>query len=297
MNRVKHIEIDLNAVKIVLRFQNAKDLLTLHFDTPSRKFYLSLIALIVHDMKQQDHSGYVYIRKHERILKSLDDSLAGSHASKTLDGMWEKIRKAWHYSLPNLEEAAHFKIEGRDLAPPFEKGGKYRYECTESECDLWSSLFGVDDVTNKWRFKFAFDLAGIDQKDVTLKFADLSNDFAWNAFLKDIAMPTTRIPIADEDAKPPKTRTDTQQRYWGLIAVASVLTALVVFGAIYVLHHYMRPATTPTEEVQKNRPSLAVLPFINISNDPAMVFLTGYPQLWDLHNDHRFKELKRKMGL
>ena len=56
MNRVKHIEIDLNTFKIVLQFQNAKDPLTLHFDTPSRKFYLSLIALIVHEMKQQDHS-------------------------------------------------------------------------------------------------------------------------------------------------------------------------------------------------------------------------------------------------
>jgi len=94
MNRVNHIEIDLNAFKIALQFQNAKTPLTLHFDTPSRKFYLSLIALIVHEMKQQDQSTYVYIRKHEKKLKFLDDALAGSYASKTIDGMWEKIRKA-----------------------------------------------------------------------------------------------------------------------------------------------------------------------------------------------------------
>ena len=128
MNRVKHIEIDLNAYKIVLQFQNSNDPLILHFDTPSRKFYLSLIALIVHEMKQQDRSGYVYIRKHENRLKFLDDVLAGTHASGTIDGMWEKIRKAWHYSLPNLEEASHFKIIGRDVKPPYEKGGKFIYE-------------------------------------------------------------------------------------------------------------------------------------------------------------------------
>jgi hypothetical protein len=105
MNRVKHIEIELNTFKIVLQFQNTRAPLVLHFDTPSIKFYLSLIALIVHEMKQQDRSGYVYIRKHEKLLKFMDDSLAGSNTSRTIDGMWEKIRKAWHYSLANLEEA------------------------------------------------------------------------------------------------------------------------------------------------------------------------------------------------
>ena len=186
MNRVKHIDIDLDTFKIVLQFQNTKGPLILHFDTPSRKFYLSLIALIVHEMKQQDHPGFVYIRKVEKLLKFMDDSLAGSYASGTVEGMWEKIRKAWHYSLPNLEEAAHFKIEGRDLIPPHNKGGKFVYDCTETECDVWSTLFGVDDITNKWRFRFAVDVTGLGLSEVTLKFGDLLDDSAWGAFLKGL---------------------------------------------------------------------------------------------------------------
>ncbi len=102
MNHVKNIDIDLNTYKIALQFQNSKAPLVLHFDTPSRKFYFSLIALIVHEMKLPGHSGFVYIRKHEQLLKFFDDVLAGSHASGSIDGMCEKIRKAWHYSLPNL---------------------------------------------------------------------------------------------------------------------------------------------------------------------------------------------------
>ena len=52
MNCVKNIEIDLTTYKIVLGFQNSKISLILHFDTPSRKFYLSLLVLIVYEMKQ-----------------------------------------------------------------------------------------------------------------------------------------------------------------------------------------------------------------------------------------------------
>ena len=81
MNCVKNIEIDLTTYKIVLGFQNSKISLILHFDTPSRKFYLSLIALIVYEMKRQDRPGYVYVRKNENRLKILDDVLAGSHVS------------------------------------------------------------------------------------------------------------------------------------------------------------------------------------------------------------------------
>ena len=46
---------------------------------------------------------HVYIRKHEKLLKFIDDSLAGSYASGTIDGIWEKIRKSWHYPFTNLE--------------------------------------------------------------------------------------------------------------------------------------------------------------------------------------------------
>jgi len=105
---LKNIEFDLQAYKIHLHFQNGMEPLIVHFNTPSRKFYFALISLIAHEMKDKNTSEFVYIRKHEQLLKSLDKLLAGNYASKTIDGMWEKIRKAWHYSLPNLEEAAHF---------------------------------------------------------------------------------------------------------------------------------------------------------------------------------------------
>ena len=267
MNLVKHIEIDLNTFKIILRFQNFKNPLILHFDTPSRKFYLSLIALIVHEMKQKNHSGYVYIRKHEKRLKFLDDTLAGTNASGTIDGMWEKIRKAWHYSLPNLEEAAHFKIEGRDIKPPYEKGGKFRYECKDEECDVWANLFGIDDIINKWRFRFAFDAAGLGLSDVTLKFGDLKDDFAWRTFLRQLQITSADSPPnTDNESSNPAVKTYPIR--WQPLAMAVVFLFVLLIGSAAILNRYLRPEPPSVESAVMKKPSIAILPFINVSDDP-----------------------------
>ena len=266
MSRLQHIEIDLNDYKIVLRFQNAKDPLILHFDTPSRKFYLSLIALIVHEMKHQEHSGYVYLRKHEQLLKLMDETLAGSYASATVEGMYEKIRKAWHYSLPNLEEAAHFKIEGRDLVPPYEKGGKFLYDCKENECDGWANLFAIDDITNKWRFRFAFDSAGLGVSDITITFGDLRDDSAWDGFLKHLEKTSAKsLPDTNSESVKPAIRTHPISRQL-LVATVGLLIILLVGGAT-LLNRYLWLAPPPTESVEAEKPSIAILPFINISDD------------------------------
>ena len=93
-SKLQKIELDLKTYKILLHFQDQDEPLLLHFDTPSRKFYFSLIALVVTEMKNLGKPGYIYIRKHENILRLLDKSLAGQHASKTVDGMWVKINQA-----------------------------------------------------------------------------------------------------------------------------------------------------------------------------------------------------------
>ena len=45
------IRIDLNQFKIHIGLKNRIEL-TLHFDSPSRRFYLSLIAFVVNEMKK-----------------------------------------------------------------------------------------------------------------------------------------------------------------------------------------------------------------------------------------------------
>jgi hypothetical protein len=124
MAKLEKIKLDLETYKILLKFHDNKESISIHFDTPSRRFYFALIALIVIEMKDLNKAGYIHIRKHENTLKLLDKSLAGKHVSKSAEDMWIKIRKAWRDRLPDLETAALFKIINRDLIAPYEKGGK-----------------------------------------------------------------------------------------------------------------------------------------------------------------------------
>jgi len=128
MEKVEAIQCNLAEYKITIRFHGSITPLVVHFDTPSRRFYLSLIALIITETKKQGNLGFVHIRRHQRILTLLDKSLSSKNASEHVEGMWAKIRMAWRNRLPDLEAAALFKVLDRELVSPYEKGGKYRYQ-------------------------------------------------------------------------------------------------------------------------------------------------------------------------
>lgn len=182
MEKLATIECDLASYKITLQFEGTKEPLIVHFDTPSRRFHFSIIALIINEMKKMGKPEYIHIRKYQTVLKQLDKGLSGKNASKHTEGMWAKINMAWRHRLPDLEAAALFKVLDRNLIPPYEKGGKYRYECSEVECDVWANLFSYDE-NNKWRFKFAIESASIQLDAIDVSFGNLRGDAAWNEFL------------------------------------------------------------------------------------------------------------------
>jgi len=262
-SKLQKIELDLETYKVLLHFRDQEEPLLLHFDTPSRRFYFSLIALVVTEMKNLGKLGSIHIRKHEKILKLLDNSLAGQHASKTVDGMWGKINQAWHHRLPDLEKAAHFKVLGRELIAPHEKGGKYRYECSDEECDTWASLFAYDE-TNKWRFKFANDLASTNLNDISLMLGKLRDNSAWQEFLRTLSMQ----PKAVSGEKRPVPR-------WGKKAAFSLIAVLIVAAVTWVIWNaYIRPVPPTAGLELPDKPSIAVLPFINLSGDPEQEYFS-----------------------
>ena len=285
MEKLETIQCDLETFKITLQFHNSKPPLVVYFDTPSRRFYFSTIALIISEMKKQARPGFIHIHRLQEILTRLDQALSGKNTSKNVEGMWAKINMAWRHRLPDLESAALFKIIDRDLIPPYEKGGKYRYECSEVECDAWASLFGYDE-NNKWRFKFAFDTASIGLNDVSLKMDDLNDAEAWEKFIDRLDIP----PQSEEKSKSSKVTTTaetpsknrqyksrTRNIIWGgMAAVAAVLIGIVFWR----LALYKAPESTDSVDrgtavyPSIGKPSLAVLPFDNLTGDPQQEYFS-----------------------
>jgi len=273
MDKLETIQCDLAEYKITLQFHGRNSPLVVHFDTPSRRFYFSVIALIITEMKKQGRPGFVHMHRHQDILSRLDRSLSGKNASKHLEGMWAKIKMAWRHRLPDLESAALFKVLDRDLISPYEKGGKFRYQCSEAECDAWSSLFSYDE-NNTWRFKFAVDLA-----DMSITMGDLRDNSAWEEFIKRLSNKPGADKIHKESggsaAPEPALKdrvghTRTRKVIWGGAAV--VVVAII---AVIVWRFAVYKAPVPTESVDRgtavypssDKPSLAVLPFDNLTGD------------------------------
>jgi adenylate cyclase len=284
-SKPRRIEFDLAAFQILLRLSEERDPLVLSFDKPARRFYFSLIALIAIETKRLGRAGFIHIRKHEATLIALDRSLAGRHASQTLDGMWEKVRHAWHYHFPDLETPSHFKIEDRTRIAPYEKGGKYRYECSEAEADAWAGLFQYDEE-NRWRFKLAIDSAGIDLNEIEITFGDLRGQEAWEGFLKSLSVdPSERVEKPVEPVKPneripvePAHPEAEEHRKWNLkwsryiTAVAASAAILAAAGGLAIRSTYF--SSPPVVSGGPEQPSLIVLPFANPSADPEQGYLS-----------------------
>jgi len=105
------IEIDLERFNLHLSLLDQKPL-DLHFDTPSRRFYLSVMTLVFHQMKEEGQVLFVPLTKHADILVLLNETVGGSVGSSEHKNLLSRIYRKWKDALPDLEAAPLFRVPG-----------------------------------------------------------------------------------------------------------------------------------------------------------------------------------------
>jgi len=197
------IAIDLDEFKLRLAVRKRIEL-TLLFHSPSRKFYLSLIAFVVNEMKKAGKVTHIPLERHHELLALLNDTIGGSVGSSEKRALLQRIYVKWQNALPNLEEAPLFTILGRKKG--YEEGTGKSYRVTETEKDAWANLFEYQGSHQNSRLKFAVDRIGASLDDIAIRYEGMENAEAWERFvsrLKDEQVPLAEAGISEDSPQEP----------------------------------------------------------------------------------------------
>jgi TolB-like protein len=278
------IRIDLDQFKLHIALKEGLEV-SLHFNSPSRQFYLSVIALVVYEMKKRGHITSIPLEEHLNLLAMLNETVGDSAGSSEKEHLLPRIYRKWKDALPDLEDAPLFKVLGRKRE--YDDGIGRTYPFTQAEKDTWANLFEYRGSEENVRLRFSIDKLGIGLDDVSITYGEdpeLTDDAAWEAFIAGLHRETKEKP---EPASPvlgePKTPTAWQKTCRGLWhsrwrwpALAAVIALVVAFAV------WQYPWHTPHEELASpekmafplpDKPSIAVLPFENMSGRPEYEYL------------------------
>jgi adenylate cyclase len=278
--------IDLNEFTLVIDLKGKRPV-SLHFNTPSRKFYLSLIALVVVEMKRKGKIIPISLAEHLDLLALINETVGGSAGSSKKANLLPRIYRKWKHALPNLEEAPLFNISGK--AKVYNELNEKSYTFNETEKDHWAQLFAYAGSEENIRLKFAVDKLGFSLDDIVIIYGDLRNGEAWDRFITHLTgimgrpSPEPAGPVLEEGPiSAPQSVPIPVPRHLGQRRAAWGVAVLIVMGVIALVawKTSSRSTLNPVASVDRmafplpDKPSIAVLPFENLSGDPGQEFFS-----------------------
>ena len=182
----EHIRIDLDQFKLHVKIERRIEL-SLHFDSPSRRFYLSVIAFVVNEMKRLKRITSIPLKEHHAVIALLNETVGGFAGSSSKENLFPRIYRKWKGILPDLENAPLFRVLGKNKE--YGDGIEKVYRFSEEEKDSWANLFEYKGSGENVRLRFSMDRIGVSIDDVVITYgegANLRDAQAWDKYLENL---------------------------------------------------------------------------------------------------------------
>jgi len=245
-----------------------------------------VIALVLHEMKRLGRVTSIPLGEHLELLGLLNETVGGAGGSSERAHLLPRIYRKWKDSLSDLEDAPLFKVLGKKRN--FEEGLGPVYQFTDEEKDAWANLFEYRGSEEHVRLRFSIDKVNASLDNVAITYGEdpeLIDDAAWDRFIADLRQEVeTQQEQAYKFSKEKgsgisllKKKKRVLPRRWKWLALAVVISIVAVFVVWRYARYAPQEEGIPSEKMAfplPDKPSIAVLPFVNMTGDPEMEYLS-----------------------